>query len=67
MGLTWAFEVISWASTEENENPVVWIILDFYNVLSAILIFIFFVCKKTTLGLLEQSVPCIKRMFRISS
>ncbi len=60
MGLTWIFEVISWAATKENENHIGWIILDLYNALSAILIFIIFVCKKSTLSLLEQSVPCLK-------
>jgi len=61
MGLSWVFEVISWVATKEDaENHVVWIIFDMYNALSAILIFIIFVCKKTTLNLLEQTHPKFK-------
>ncbi|ODN00830.1 G-protein coupled receptor Mth [Orchesella cincta] len=61
MGLLWIFEVISWAATKEDaENHVVWIIFDIYNALSGILIFIIFVCKRTTLNLLEQTHPIFK-------
>ncbi|CAL8090472.1 unnamed protein product [Orchesella dallaii] len=61
MGLSWIFEVISWAVTKEDkENHIVWIIFDLYNALSAILIFIIFVCKRSTLNLLEQTHPMFK-------
>lgn len=61
MGLTWIFEVISWAVTKENEdNNIGWVVLDLYNTLSAILIFIIFVCKRSTLNMLEQSVPMLE-------
>ncbi|CAL8146649.1 unnamed protein product [Orchesella dallaii] len=58
MGLTWVFEVVSWALTKEDEAySWFWLIFDMYNVLSAILIFIIFVCQQNTLNLLQQVHP----------
>ncbi|CAL8090469.1 unnamed protein product [Orchesella dallaii] len=61
MGLSWIFEVISWVDTNESSGYyAVWMIFDVYNALSAILIFIIFVCKRTNLNLLEQTHPIFK-------
>jgi len=56
MGLSWAFEVIGWWATKENSaDSVAWIVLDLYNCLSGVLIFIIFICKKTVLNHLKQT------------
>ncbi|CAL8090466.1 unnamed protein product [Orchesella dallaii] len=64
MGLSWIFEVISWLTKAgQSVNHAewdVWIIFDVYNALSAVLIFIIFVCKRTNLNLLEQAHPIFK-------
>jgi len=60
MGLSWVFEIVSWAVTDEDsDNHWVWIIIDIYNILSAILIFIIFVCQGNTLNLLQQVIPAL--------
>ncbi|ODM91362.1 G-protein coupled receptor Mth2 [Orchesella cincta] len=58
MGLSWIFEVISWAVTKDGSaSHWIWTIIDFYNTLSAILIFIIFVCERKTLSLLREVLP----------
>ncbi|ODM91368.1 G-protein coupled receptor Mth [Orchesella cincta] len=58
MGLSWIFELISWVvSKEDSGGHWIWTIFDVYNMLSAILIFILFVCQRKTLSLLQEVHP----------
>jgi len=61
MGVTWIFEVISWALTRDYTN-VDWyfVIVDIWNFFQAVLIFIIFACKKTIRSQLEQKYPVFK-------
>ncbi|ODM94069.1 putative G-protein coupled receptor Mth-like 1 [Orchesella cincta] len=62
-GVTWIFEVISWACTEPGK-PLHWIwkFLDLVNILQAIAIFVVFVCNRSTLKELSEKFSCLKRV-----
>ncbi|CAL8098922.1 unnamed protein product [Orchesella dallaii] len=66
-GVTWIFEVISWACTEPGK-PLHWIwkLLDLVNILQAIAIFVVFVCNRKTLKELSEKFSCLERMQPLS-
>ncbi len=60
MGLTWIFEIISYAV---GGNPVFWVVTDVINILiNGVAIFIMFVCKPTVWCRLQAKFPCLKRL-----
>ncbi|ODM89681.1 G-protein coupled receptor Mth2 [Orchesella cincta] len=59
MGVTWIFEVISWAASG-NGYHWYWVVFDLMNVLRALAVFLIFVCKPDIILALEGKYPCLK-------
>lgn len=64
LGVTWVFEIISWADTKNRDSDAVpwyWILFDIINLLQAVAIFIIFVCKRRIINQLKNKYPQLKR------
>ncbi|CAL8095353.1 unnamed protein product [Orchesella dallaii] len=59
MGVTWIFEVISWAASG-NGYYAYWVVFDLMNVLRALAVFLIFVCKPDIILALEGKYPSLK-------
>ncbi|CAL8124075.1 unnamed protein product [Orchesella dallaii] len=62
MGVSWIFEIISWATTpsEADSIPLYWVIFDIVTLFQAVCIFVIFVWKKETLSRLWYKYPCFQ-------
>ncbi|XP_039297455.1 uncharacterized protein LOC111050182 [Nilaparvata lugens] len=58
MGLTWTFEVISATFHEQNR---LWYITDTINMLSGVIIFAMFCCKRKVVKLFLNTIKCSKK------